>query len=150
MCYRKKSLGENVMLLRKGVLPKSPAGPGWDCCTIARLLRYRCPSTLWTVPAFLFPTLPLGCMVVAFVCFSFLLLPFSSWCCGFLLEGYGHWGIVLLYMNSLDLRYRVLKLGVQFSHEPAPSTRLGSKTQWKISCHQRWPDQSCPVLLCMF
>lgn len=76
--YRKKSLGENVMLLREGVLPKSPAGPGWDCCTVARLLRYHSPSTLCTVPVFSFPTLPLGCMVVAFVCFSFLLFLFSS------------------------------------------------------------------------
>lgn len=57
------------------------------------------------------------------------------------------------YLNSLalepkssawELRYNVPKLGVPFSHEPAPSTGLGHKIEWRIPYW--WGGQLSPAL----
>lgn len=110
-------------------------------CPFAALLGSSNPgswSILWTLSVLFISHVAFGLCDHCFF-FSFCsLFPLSSWCYNFPLKVHWYWGFVLpiwihwCWSQNPVLGNWVPKLGVQFSLEPAPSTRLGHKIEWKI------------------
>lgn len=125
--------------VEKDLYPSPLLGQAVPFCSVARILKS------WQLEHTLNPL----CLVYFLCClwavwslllwfFFRSLFPLSSWCYNFPLKVHWYWGFVLpiwihwRWSQNPVLGNWVPKLGVQFSLEPAPSTGLGHKIEWKI------------------